>query len=107
MLAPCHLIHHFAQLVGTGIVLVSLIGCFTVPDESTSAFEPSTYGGYWDYRDYHRGYRDYHGYEDYRWHRRPRYEQPHRFTIRKGKKCEIRCQRIWGTRGYRCREYRC
>jgi hypothetical protein len=32
---------------------------------------------------------------------------PDRYTIHKGKKCELRCERIRGTRDYRCREYRC
>jgi hypothetical protein len=100
MLTTRHLIHHFAHLVGTGLVLVSLFGCFTVPAASASGVEPTTYR-------YYRDYRDYHGYQDYRWYQRPRYEHPHRFTIRKGKKCQIRCERIWGTREYRCREYRC
>jgi hypothetical protein len=100
MLTTRHLIHHFAHLVGTGLVLVSLFGCFSVPAASASGVEPTTYR-------YYRDYRDYHGYQDYRWYQRPRYEHPHRFTIRKGKKCQIRCERIWGTREYRCREYRC
>jgi hypothetical protein len=95
-----HLIHHLAHLVGTGLVLVSLFGCFTVSAKAAPGVEPTTYR-------YYRDYRDYQGYPDYRWHRRPRYEHPHRFTIRKGKKCQIRCERIWGTREYRCREYRC
>jgi hypothetical protein len=112
MLTTHHLTHHFAHLVGTGLVLVSLFGWFTVPAESASGVEPTTYRYYRDYRDYrdYRGYRDhrdYYGYQDYRWHRRPQYERPHRFTIHKGKKCQIRCERIWGTREYRCREYRC
>ena len=100
MLTTCHLIHHFGQLVGIGLVLVSLFGWFTLPAESASGVEPTAYGDYQDYRDYQ-------GYQDYRSYRRPRYEQPNRFTIRKGKKCELRCERIWGTREYRCREYRC
>jgi hypothetical protein len=103
MLTTRHLVHHFAHLVGTGLVFVSLFGCFTVPAESASGVEPTTYRYYRDYRDH----RDYRGYQGYRWHRRPRYEHPHRFTIHKGKKCQIRCERIWGTREYRCREYRC
>jgi hypothetical protein len=98
-----YLIHHFAHLVGTGLVLVSLFGCFTLPAESASGVEPTTYRYYRDYRDH----RDYQGYQDYRWRRRPRYEHPHRFTIHKGKKCQIRCERIWGAREYQCREYRC
>jgi hypothetical protein len=100
MLTTRQLIHHFAHLIGTGVVLVSLFGCFTLPAESASGVEPTTYR-------YYRDYRDHQGYRDYRWHWRPRYEHPHRFTIRKGKKCQIRCERIWGTREYRCREYRC
>ena len=100
MLTTRHPIYHLVQLVGTGLVLVSLFGCLTLPAESVSGFEPTAYR---DYRDY----RDYHDYRDYRSYRRPRYEQPDRFTIHKGKKCEIRCERIWGTRDYRCREYRC
>ena len=44
---------------------------------------------------------------DYRSYQRPRYELPERYTIHQGKKCELRCERIWGTRAYQCREYRC
>jgi hypothetical protein len=29
------------------------------------------------------------------------------FTIRKGHKCEVRCERIGRSGDYRCREYRC
>jgi len=94
MLTTCHLLHHFGQLVGIGLVLVSLFGWFTLPAEFASGVEPTAYG-------------DYQGYRDYRSYRRPRYEQTDRFTIRKGKRCEIRCERVWGTREYRCREYRC
>jgi hypothetical protein len=100
MLITCHLLHHFAQLVGIGLVLVSLFGWYTLPAESASGVEPTAYWGYQD----DRGYQDY---RDYRSYQRPRYEQPDRFTIRKGKKCELRCERIRGTREYRCREYRC
>jgi hypothetical protein len=106
MLTTCHRVHHFAQLVGIGLVLVSLFGWFTLTAESASGVEPTAYGDYQGYQDY-QGYRDYQGYQDYRSFRRPRYAQPNRFTIRKGKKCELRCERIWGTRDYRCREYRC
>jgi hypothetical protein len=94
------LIHHLVQLVGTGLALVSLFGCPTPPAESVSGVEPTAYQGYQNYRDS----RDHRHYRSYRW---PRYERPDRFTIHKGKKCEIRCERIWGTRDYRCREYRC
>jgi hypothetical protein len=100
MLLTYHLIHHLVQLVGMGFVLVSLFGWYTLPAAPASGVEPTAYGTYPDDRDYH-------GYQDYRSYRRPRHEQPDRFTIRKGKKCEIRCERIRGTREYRCREYRC
>jgi hypothetical protein len=94
MLTTHHPIHHLVQLVGTGLILVSLFGCLTLPAESVSGFEPTAY-------------RDYPGHRDYRPYRRPRYALPDRYTIHKGKKCELRCERIWGTRDYRCREYRC
>ena len=100
MLTTWHLLHHFGHLVGLGFVLVSLFGWFTLPAASASGVEPTAYWGYQDDRDYQ-------GDRDYRSYRRPRYEQPDRFTIRKGKKCELRCERIRGTREYRCREYRC
>jgi hypothetical protein len=107
-----HPIHHLVQLVGTGLVLVSLFGCLTLPAASVSGVEPIAYRGYQDYQDYrgyqdYREYPDYRDYRDYRSYRRPRYEQPDRFTIHKGKKCELQCERIWGTRDYQCREYRC
>jgi hypothetical protein len=97
MRTTCHPIHLLVQLVGTGLVLVSLFGCLTLPTASVSGFERTAYREYPDYRDY----------RDYRSYRRPGYEQPDRFTIHKSKKCQIQCERIWGTRDYRCREYRC
>jgi hypothetical protein len=100
MLTTCHLRRHLGQLAGMGLVLVSLLGWFPLPAESASGVELTTYRNY-------RDHRDYYGYQDYRSFRRPRFEQPNRFTIRKGKKCEIRCERIWGTRDFRCREYGC
>ena len=100
------------QLIGTGLMLVSLVGCLTLPAASVSGLEPTTYREYQEYRDYQndRDYRDYQGYQnyqDYRSYRGPRYALPDRYTIQKGKKCEIQCERIWGTRDYQCREYRC
>ena len=109
MLTTRHPIHYLVQLVGRGLVLVSLVGCLTFPAASVAAFEPSPYRDYQDYRDYrdYRDYQRYRDYQEYRPYRRPRYELPDRYTIHKGKKCEIRCERIWGTRDYECREYRC
>jgi hypothetical protein len=111
----CHLRHHLAQVIGTGLVLVSLFGCLTLPTASVSSVEPTAYREYPAYpydpddRDY-RGPWDPWGYRDYREYRpysRPRYELPDRYTIHKGKKCELQCERVWGTRDYQCREYRC
>jgi hypothetical protein len=100
VLTTRHPIHHLVQFVGTGLVLVSLFGCLTVPAASVTDVEPTAYRDYQDRQDYW-------GHRDYRPYRKPRYELPDRYTIHKGKKCELRCERIWGTRDYRCREYRC
>ncbi len=100
MLPTCHLIHYRVQLVGTALVLASLCGWYPLSAASAAGRELTASGDYPDYRDPH-------GYQNDRSYRRPRYEQPDRFTIRKGKKCEIHCERIRGTREYRCREYRC
>ena len=97
---------YLVPLVGTGLVLVSLFGCLTLPAASVSGVEPTAYRDYQGHRDYW-GHRDHWGHRDDRPYRRPRYELPDRYTIHKGKKCELRCERVWGTRDYRCREYRC
>ena len=106
MRTPGHGIHHLVRLVGTALVLVSLFGCLALVAGTAAGVEPTAYREYWDYPD-RREYRDYHGYREDRWYRKPRYEPPDRFTIHKGRKCEVRCERIWGTRDYQCREYRC
>jgi hypothetical protein len=98
-----HPIPYLVQRIGTGLMLVSLVGCLTLPAGSVSGVEPTAYREYQHYRDYQR-YRDY---QDYRSYQRPRYDLPERYTIHKGKKCELRCERIRGTRDYDCREYRC
>ena len=97
---------YLVLLVSTGLVPVSLWGCLTLPAASVSGIEPSAYQEYREYRDY-RGPRDYRDYRDYRSYPRPRHALPDRYTIHKGKKCELRCERIRGTRDYSCREYRC
>jgi hypothetical protein len=94
------------QLIGTGLMLVSLVGCLTLPAASVSGLEPTADREYQEYRDY-RDYQGYQNYQDYRSYRRPGYALPDRYTIQKGKKCEMQCERIWGTRDYQCREYRC
>jgi hypothetical protein len=119
-----HPIRSLVQLIGTGLMLVSLVGCLSLPVGSGAGVEPTTSRGYQNYRDYQddrddRGYQDYRDYRDYRdyqrygdyqqyrAYQRPGYDLPERYTIHQGKKCEIRCERIWGTRDYDCREYRC
>ncbi len=115
MLTTHDLRRYLVLLVSTGLVPVSLWGCLTLPAASVSGIEPSAYQEYREYRDY-QDYRDYRGprdyrddrdYRDYRSYPRPRYALPDRYTIHKGKKCELRCERIRGTRDYSCREYRC
>jgi hypothetical protein len=102
-------IHHLVSLVGTGFVVVSLFGCLTLPAVSVAGVEATAYQADWNHRDSQDDWRhrDRWGRSDDRSHPRPRYAQPDRYTIHKGKKCELRCERIWGTRDYRCREYRC
>jgi hypothetical protein len=100
MFTTRHPRRYLVPLVGTGLVLGSLLGCLTLPAPSVAGIEPTAYQDYQDHRDYW-------GHRYDRPHRRPRYELPDRYTIHKGKKCELRCERIRGTRDYRCREYRC
>jgi hypothetical protein len=115
MHTTCHPIPYLVQRIGTGLMLVSLVGCLTLPAGSVSGVEPTAYREYQDYRDYqndrdYQDYRDYwryRDYQDYRSYQRPGYDLPERYTIHKGKKCELRCERIRGTRDYDCREYRC
>jgi hypothetical protein len=106
MFTTRHPRRYLVPLVGTGLVLVSLFGCLTLPAASGSGVEPTAYQDYQGHRDYW-GHRDHWGHRYDRPYRRPRYELPDRYTIHKGKKCELRCERVWGTRDYRCREYRC
>jgi hypothetical protein len=103
MFTTRHPRRYLVPLVGTGFVLVSLFWSLTLPALSVSGVEATAYRDYQDHREYW-GQRDY---RDYRPYWRPRYELPDRYTIQKGKKCQLRCERIWGTRNYRCREYRC
>ena len=98
-----HPIQHLAPLVGAGLCWSACGGGLTLSAASVSGLEPTAYQEYQDYW----AYPGDHDYRDYRSYRRPGYEPPDHFTIHKGKKCETHCERIWGTRDYRCREYRC
>jgi hypothetical protein len=113
-----HPLRYLVQLIGTGLMLVSLVGCLTLPAASVSGLEPTAYRQYQEYRNYgdyqndqeyrdYRAYQGYQNYQDYRPYRRPGEALPDRYTIQKGKKCALQCERIWGTRDYQCREYRC
>jgi hypothetical protein len=111
-------IRRLLPLVGMGLMVAGLFGCLTLPGVSAPGGEPFAYQndrglqsryGYqhpWEQQDYW-GQRDPWGYRHDRPSRKPRYGLPDRYTIHKGKKCELRCERIRGTREYNCREYRC
>jgi hypothetical protein len=111
-------IRQLLSLVGMGLMVAGLFGCLTLPGVSAVGEEPFAYQndwgvqsryGYqhpWEQRDYW-GQRDLWGHQHDRPSRRPRYGLPDRYTIHKGKKCELQCERIRGTREYSCREYRC
>jgi hypothetical protein len=124
MLTTRHPIRHVLPLVGIGLMLVGLFGGPTLPAAFAAGVEPFEYQndrgaqspyGYqhpWGQQDDWRqrdpwGPQDPWGYRHDRPSRRQRYGLPDRYTIHKGKKCELRCERIRGTREYSCREYRC
>jgi hypothetical protein len=121
-------IHHHRRyrlpLVGLGLLLASLFGSPTLPTALAADVEPFAYQNDWqaqspygsqypwgpqDYRGQRDpwGPQDPWGYQYGRPSRRSGYGLPDHYTIHKGKKCELRCERIWGTRNYSCREYRC
>jgi hypothetical protein len=107
-----HPIRHVLPLVGMGLMLAGLFGGSAV---SAADLEPFDYQNDWvaqnpwgqqDYRGQHDSWgQDPWGYR----HERPSrgYGLPDRYTIQKGKKCELQCERIRGSREYKCREYRC
>jgi hypothetical protein len=113
-----HPIRHVLPLVGMGLMLAGLFGGPALPAVSAAGVEPfasqndwgaqnpSGYQNPWGQQDYW-GQRDPWGYRHDRPSRRPGYGLPDRYTIHKGKKCELRCERIRGARDYSCREYRC
>jgi hypothetical protein len=111
-------IRRLLSLVGMGLMVAGLFGCLTLPGVSAVGEEPfahqndwgvqSRYGYQhpWEQRDYW-GQRDLWGYQYDRPSWRPRYGLPDRYTVHKGKKCELQCERIPGTHEFSCREYRC
>jgi hypothetical protein len=114
----CHSIAHFVPIVGIGLMLAGLFGGPALPAASAADVELFTYQNNWGYQ-HPWGQQDYWGQRD-RWgqqdrwgyrHDRPSrrsgYGLPDHYTIHKGKKCEVQCTRIRGSREYKCREYRC
>jgi hypothetical protein len=118
----CHAIAHVAPIVGIGLMLAGLFGGPALPAAAAADVELFTYQNHWGYQTPYRyqtpwGQQDYWGQRDpwrqqapweYR-HDRPsrRHRLPDRYTVHKGKKCELQCERIRGSREYTCREYRC
>jgi hypothetical protein len=113
-----HPIRYVRSLVGMGLMLAGLfVGQATAADVELFTYQndwgyqhPYGYQTPWGQQDY-RGQRDPWrpqdpwGYQHDRPSRRP--SMPDRYTIQKGRKCELQCERIRGSREYRCREYRC
>jgi hypothetical protein len=112
-----HRLRHVPPLVGVGLMLAGLCGGPTLPASAANvqpfayqhdwgAQDPCGYQHLWGQQEYW-GQPDPWGYRHDRPSRRLGYGLPDRYTIHKGKKCELRCERIRGTRNYSCREYRC
>jgi hypothetical protein len=109
-----HPIRYVLSFVGMGLMLAGLFG----GPASAEGLEPFAYQNDWGYQN-PWGQQDYRGQHDpwgqqNRWgyrHDRPSrrsgYGLPDHYTIHKGKKCEVQCTRIRGSREYTCREYRC
>jgi hypothetical protein len=94
MRTTSHSSHSVGLFVGMGLMLVSLFGSLTCPPESMAGVEPTAY---WD----DRGDWDDRGPSDYRddWpYGRPGSAVPDRYTIHKGKKCELQGECIRGIR---------
>jgi hypothetical protein len=120
----CHSIAHVVPIVGIGLMLAGLFGGPALPAASAADVELFTDQNHWGYQ-HPYGYQHPWGQQDYwgqrdrwgqqdRWgyrHDRPSrrsgYGLPDHYTIHKGKKCEVQCTRIRGSREYTCREYRC
>lgn len=113
-----HPIRHILSLAGMGLMLAGLFG----GPASAADVELLVYqhdGGYQTPYGYQTPWgqqddggqrapwrqRDPWGYRPDRPSRR--HSLPDRYTVYKGKKCELQCERIRGSREYQCREYRC
>jgi hypothetical protein len=110
-------IRQVLPLVGMGLMLAGLFGgpasatdveLFVYQNDSQTPYGYQHPWGQQDYRGQHDPWaRDRWGYRHDRPSRGSGYGLPDRYTIHKGKKCEVQCERIRGTREYSCREYRC
>jgi hypothetical protein len=104
-------IRHVLSLVGMGLMLAGLFGGpASAADLAPFDYQNDWVAQYpWGQQD-SRSQRDSWGQDPWGYrHNRPsrRHSMPDRYTIHKGKKCELQCERIRGSREYRCREYRC
>jgi hypothetical protein len=106
-------IRQVLPFIGMGLMLAGLFGGpASAAEVELFAYQndyqtPYGYQHPWGQQDY-RGQRDPWGQD--RWgyrHDRRRHNLPDRYTIHRGKKCELQCERIRGSREYQCREYRC
>jgi hypothetical protein len=108
-----HPIRHVLPLVGMGLMLAGLFGGPALPAASAAGVESFEYQN-------DREYQNPSGSQDAREQNNPGgyprdqltlkelgYSLPDRYTIYKGKTCELRCERIRSSREYTCREYRC
>jgi hypothetical protein len=115
-----HPIRQMLGFIGMGLMLAGLFGGPILPAASAADVEPFAYQNDWEEARHPWGQHDYRetrdpwglqdpwGYRhDYTRLRELGYGLPDRYTIHKGKKCELQCERIRGSREYRCREYRC
>jgi hypothetical protein len=111
MRITCRPIHHVLGPVAMALMLAGLFSGPVLPAASASEVERLTYQNDWSTQ-YPWGQQDYRWRPQDPWGYRPPkaglgYGLPDRYTIHKGKKCELRCERIRGRREYHCREYRC
>jgi hypothetical protein len=113
MRATHHPIHHLVSLIATGLMLAGLLGGPALPAALAAGTEPFRYQndsdaqhpyGFWPPWEPQAPLESRH---DHLRRMELGYGLPDRYTIHKGKKCELQCTRIKGTRGYNCREYRC
>jgi hypothetical protein len=106
-------IRQVLPLVGMGLMLAGLFGGpASATDVELFVYQndyqtPYGYQHPWGQQDYRGQYDPWEQDRGRYRHDRRRPNLPDRYTIHKGKKCEVQCTRIRGSREYQCREYRC